>query len=1271
MDTLDANLIEAARSELAACTRRTPEVVALASVASLARSVEPELLRALRLGLGARISGPRLSVSAESALWFSNFVESRGADAITLRPEILYVLRPELANDRKLLEEARTIVEDCHKSAPDVLQWEERIVYLALTDHTALLEEEIWRGLRSVSQGTRQPLVNWISDMWLRLPPEATSNPVLGKLYQYNTGLLQRKSQSASGGEFSVTDVLLDFSSFPTRELGVVLRDDRFIIGDVSEAEFGIEVPDLNPVELDVALGSSRSWVEQIKVERGQVAEIVIRNGDTVRVRTLAGKIYELKAAFFRPPQTKRIGHRVFISYSHDSREHEERVLGLSERLRADGIEVLLDQYVNGIPPQGWFTWQEDQIKKADYVLVACSERLYRRYVSDPPQEYAQWPELVYVTVSEINRSRDLDKFIPVCLSRRDEEWIPEQLRSLTSYRLALPEAYEDLYRRLTQPRLLDPLAFDKESAGDATKYDVFRIVKYTTAELIGRENEMKVLDDAWEKVVRDDTRHPHILTFVGLGGEGKTSLIAKWTALLAHRDWPGCDAAFAWSFYSQGTSDRVQASSDSFLKAALTFFGDLDIANSATPSFDKGRRLAQVVGERRTLLILDGLEPLQYSPASPMPGELKDQGVSALLSIPDLQAFRNTSVIELNLGRINRADGVSLLKALGVKGTQAEFEKLVDDVKGHALTLNLVGNYLRDAHGGDIRKRDLLDLEEADSEEFGGSGFRMYAAYIRWLESEGERGKRAVALLRLLGLFDRPATIDSLKTLWEGEVITGLTETLAGLSESQRNMLLKRLEETKLLTVNRDSASGHITSIDSHPLLREYLAKQLRTDQPQAWRSAHRRLYEHLTKSTLEGTDPTLEDLQPLAQAVQSGCEAGMHQKAFDEVYVKRMQRGNEGYVWRKLGAFGFDLGVIAGFFEKHWLTLSPALSQMAQPFLLHNAALDLRALGRLTEALDPMRTAVGIRINQSDWKNAATSAGNLSELELTLGDTPGAVRDAEQAVSFADRSDDDFQLVARRENLADTYHQLGKLSEAEKLFFDAEHLQARRQPNYPLLYSVGGFRYCDLLLGQPERAVWRAKLHLKPQQSDFESLAAKCEAVIERTSQTLRWIAEYGRDLLSPALDRLSLARAAVYLTILGDRRPELKLRSEIDAAVDGLRRAGQQQYLPHALLTRALAQTLTGESGVQRDLDEAWEIAERGPMRLHMADIHLYRARLFYAVKPYPWDKNPDGSSRGPKDDLAAARKLIEQCGYWRRKEELEDAEEAAKSWISAAG
>ncbi len=66
------------------------------------------------------------------------------------------------------------------------------------------------------------------------------------------------------------------------------------------------------------------------------------------------------------------------------------------------------------------------------------------------------------------------------------------------------------------------------------------------------------------------------------------------------------------------------------------------------------------------------------------------------------------------------------------------------------------------------------------------------------------------------------------------------------------------------------------------------------------------------------------------------------------------------------------------------------------------------------------------------------------------------------------------------------------------------------------------------------------------------------------------------------------------------------------------------------------------------------------------LFLADIHLYRARLFHTVTPYPWVTDVEGGPRGPKGDPAAGRRLIERHGYWRRKEELEDAEEAATRW-----
>ena len=93
------------------------------------------------------------------------------------------------------------------------------------------------------------------------------------------------------------------------------------------------------------------------------------------------------------------------------------------------------------------------------------------------------------------------------------------------------------------------------------------------------------------------------------------------------------------------------------FIHEALKFLGETTLAESGQSGVDKAQRLAQVVAQRRVLLILDGLEPLQYAPTSPMRGALKDGALAHLLrglasqnrglcvlttrySIPDLKMF-------------------------------------------------------------------------------------------------------------------------------------------------------------------------------------------------------------------------------------------------------------------------------------------------------------------------------------------------------------------------------------------------------------------------------------------------------------------------------------------------------------------------------------------------------------------------------------------------------------------------------------------------------
>ena len=776
----------------------------------------------------------------------------------------------------------------------------------------------------------------------------------------------------------------------------------------------------------------------------------------------------------------------------------------------------------------------------------------------------------------------------------------------------------------------------------------------HVAEELIGRERERAALDAAW-----DDPKI-RVVTLVAWGGVGKTSLVGRWAA---EKDLGGADS-FDWSFYSQGTKEDGSASGEPFLNAALRFFGEEEgekVATSTASAWDKGATLAGFVARRRALLILDGLEPLQYPASSPVAGELKEPGVSALLRglaqnnpglcvvttrerVKGIPNFRTSSAQEWLLEGLTAEAGVDLLKKLGVWGAESDLKQLVEDVKGHALTINLLGTFLRRAHKGDVRRRDRVDLKKADEKVQGGHAFKAIAAYETWLGGENEEGARQLAVLRLLGLFDRPATQDCLDALRREPAIPGLTDALVGLDEEDWNFAVEALTACGLLSPSPVSGEGRGEggSLDAHPLLREYFARQLRDKNPQAWRAAHGRLFEHLRDTTPEFPE-TLEGLQPLYQAVAHGCHAG-HQEESRRIYQDRIQRREERFSTKKLGAIGADLGAVACFFDPPWSRVSPALTEADQAWLLNEAAYRLRALGRLTEALEPMRAGMENYISQENWGHSAIIASNLSELELTLGEVAAAVGDAEQSVTFADRSGDEPQRMVNRTAHADAQHQAGRRPQALALFREAERQQEERQPEYPRLYSLQGFRYCDLLLAEAERAAGRGAGVGTAGAAVLSESREALREVEERATQTLEWVGQR-LGVLDTALDHLTLGRAALYRSILLGT-DLAAARAEIESAVDGLRRAGTTHMLPLGLLTRAWLHFAEGNLDAARaDLDEAQEIAERGPMPLYLADVALYRGRFF-----------------GDRAALAEARRLIEKHGYGRRADELADAEAA---------
>ncbi len=150
---------------------------------------------------------------------------------------------------------------------------------------------------------------------------------------------------------------------------------------------------------------------------------------------------------------------KVFISYSHDSAAHQERVLALADRLSNDGLDAVLDQY-HPAPPEGWPRWMDQQIKDADFVLLVCTETYLRRVErrEQPGKGHGVLWEGNLIYQHLYNAGTTNTKFIPVLFESASSLHIPLPLQGVTCYHPETDDGYEQLYRRLTnQPLDIKP----------------------------------------------------------------------------------------------------------------------------------------------------------------------------------------------------------------------------------------------------------------------------------------------------------------------------------------------------------------------------------------------------------------------------------------------------------------------------------------------------------------------------------------------------------------------------------------------------------------------------------------------------------------------------------------------------------------------------------------------------------------------------------------------------------------------------------------------
>ena len=928
----------------------------------------------------------------------------------------------------------------------------------------------------------------------------------------------------------------------------------------------------------------------------------------------------------------------VFISYSHKDKKWVREYL--LTNLEKNGIPCHIDyrDFEVGI----------SSIRNMARAIEKC-EKTILVYTPDWIESGFTGFESLMAQTNDPDGERG--QIIPIMLKKCE---LPLELRIHTYADLTNPKQRKaQLNRIITQIkrdfRIIETKTPKAEySPLDPANVNIGRLPE-TGFELFGRQKELKLLNDVW------DSDKTNIISFVAYGGVGKSTLVSKWVEKMRWDNYHGAEKVYAWSFYSQGTKEQV-TSADMFISNALKWFGDAD-PKQGSP-WDKGKRLAKLINIHKTLLILDGLEPLQTA-GKVEKGKIKDPALTTLVTelakynkglcvittrehVPELDRYTKKTN-QLDLKQISDEAGRKLLETRRIFGSEEELEHIVRKFGNHALAINLLAEFLRIFESPPLEKANSIPELNIPDEE-GKHARRIIEAFANHFGGASAEFQ----LLSILGLFDRPVPVDAVNAIIRGKRIPGLSDKITDTSGTGWLATLENLRKHKLLFKKSEHRPD---TLDCHPLIREHFGEKLEQQNPNAWKQAHTRLYEYYKNQPKKELPDTLEKMEPLFAAVMHGCLAGKHQEALDDVYFNRIARGNEAFINHNIGAFGADLSCLSNFFESLWDKPASGLTEADKAVTLSWAGFALRAVGRLSEAAQPMKAGLETQSKNDDWDNAAIGAYTISELYLALGDVATAQKYGAQCVDFADRSGQWGQKMTTRTTHADALHQAGRTKAAEKLFIEAENMQKKRQPGFPYLYSVQGFGFCDLLLSIGEY-----------------------QEALERARTTIEWAKER-KFLLDIALDNLSIGKALMLQAV--DKSSSFSEAEDyLNQAVDGLREAGQQHCLIWGLFARPTpARHQKDFLKSWTDLDEAREIAEYGQMKLHLTDYHLEASRnirqQLTAFSSQPTAKTYQIIENGEtlsltKEEMEAsfrehfeeAERLIKKTGYHRRDGELEE-------------
>jgi hypothetical protein len=427
-----------------------PDAYRLALAISIAVRVEPELLRRVRLRLL-----PEIDAGAEADLWFSALVQSQTSMAMTLLPEVIDVLRDDLALNQKLLKAAASVIAEFHSTAPLALLLEEEVTWLALTilDNSDRIRKRLESVAVAIVENGRPGLVRWANRALTTLPVKARNSDAAHVL-SLVAKVPDTVTLAASSGTSAINEKLSQIitQALPRVKVGVRLLKKEVPIenADVAISEGGttkskilvefsyppsadmtsdeIEVPQTNPVLIEVSwrIGNNQQ-LERVTIEPQQTLRVEVGSSE-LTLRTALGDLHRLEP---------RMDYDFFLYFNPVDRLWVENLVQRLGGETYEGRPLKVYMPFVGLDPDQTIT----QVLETPF-------RLSRKVglVLSPESAEKDFDDILGFAAKRLDTRQMLSWLVPI--QHRPAE-IPSILRSASVIDLGVESDFEAGYRKL------------------------------------------------------------------------------------------------------------------------------------------------------------------------------------------------------------------------------------------------------------------------------------------------------------------------------------------------------------------------------------------------------------------------------------------------------------------------------------------------------------------------------------------------------------------------------------------------------------------------------------------------------------------------------------------------------------------------------------------------------------------------------------------------------------------------------------------------------